>query len=224
MNKLRLRFTKTGRAIYISHLDLLHTIQRSFSRAGLPLAHSEGFNPHPATSIALPLSLGHESMCEILDFKLVPEFSTELSNITDSLNNALPDGIEIIETYEPIRKIKELKYLKVLGLLEFDSKIIDCSLLADFFSKNEIIISKRSKKGPVDFDIKKAIKDLYFTNFSSAGLSSTVELCAVISAQDPTLNPELLIDAIKQYIPECLPDFDKFKRIEVFDENMKVFR
>ena len=50
MDKLRLRFEKTGRAVYISHLDLMATMQRAFSRAGLELKYSEGFNPHPLIS------------------------------------------------------------------------------------------------------------------------------------------------------------------------------
>ena len=70
MDKLRLRFEKTGRAVYISHLDLMHTMQRVFSRAGFELKYSEGFNPHPQISIALPLSVGTASECEIMDFRL----------------------------------------------------------------------------------------------------------------------------------------------------------
>ena len=73
MDKLRLRFTKTGRAVYISHLDLMHTMQRAFSRAGYELKYSEGFNPHPQISIALPLSVGAASLCEIMDFRLSGE-------------------------------------------------------------------------------------------------------------------------------------------------------
>ncbi len=56
--KLRLRFEKTGRAIYISHLDLMRTMQRVFLRADCPLKYSEGFNPHALISILLPLSVG----------------------------------------------------------------------------------------------------------------------------------------------------------------------
>ena len=55
-DKLRLRFSKTGRAVYISHLDLMQTMQRAFSRAGFALKYTEGYNPHPLISIALPLS------------------------------------------------------------------------------------------------------------------------------------------------------------------------
>ena len=61
--KLRLRFSKKGKAIYISHLDLMRTLQRSFLRAGYPLKYSEGYNPHPLISILLPLGVGCSSEC-----------------------------------------------------------------------------------------------------------------------------------------------------------------
>ena len=56
MDKYRLLFSKTGRAVYISHLDLMRTLTRAFLRAECRLKYSEGFNPHPQISIALPLS------------------------------------------------------------------------------------------------------------------------------------------------------------------------
>ena len=74
MDKLRLRFEKTGRAIYISHLDLMATMQRAFSRAGLELKYSEGFNPHPLISVLLPLSVGTASVCELM-VELLEELS-----------------------------------------------------------------------------------------------------------------------------------------------------
>lgn len=67
----RLLFSKTGRAKYISHLDLMRTFQRAFFRSGIQIRHTEGFNPHPFVSIALPLSVGYSSQCEILEFGLV---------------------------------------------------------------------------------------------------------------------------------------------------------
>lgn len=75
---LRALFQKTGNAVYISHLDLMRLFQRAFKRAGLPLTHTQGFNPRPSVSIALPLSLGVESQCELLDFELETDtFSNE---------------------------------------------------------------------------------------------------------------------------------------------------
>ena len=76
--KLRLRFSKTGRAIYLSHLDLMRTMQRAFLRAGYQLKYSEGFNPHPLISILLPLSVGTASICELMDFRLRGEPDAKL--------------------------------------------------------------------------------------------------------------------------------------------------
>ena len=66
----RLLFEKVGRSVWISHLDLMRLFQRAFKRAGLKLKHTQGFNPRPSVSIALPLSVGVESECELLDFDL----------------------------------------------------------------------------------------------------------------------------------------------------------
>ena len=63
----RALFEKTGNAIFISHLDLMRLFQRAFQRSGLPLTHTQGFNPRPSVSIALPLSLGVESGCELMN-------------------------------------------------------------------------------------------------------------------------------------------------------------
>ena len=66
----RLLFEKTGTAVWISHLDLMRLFQRAFKRAGFPLTHTQVYNPRPSVSIALPLSVGIESQCELLDFDL----------------------------------------------------------------------------------------------------------------------------------------------------------
>lgn len=64
---LRVRFHKTGRAQYISHLDLGRTMRTAINRAEIPVKYSEGFNPHPKMSFALTLSVGTESVCEFME-------------------------------------------------------------------------------------------------------------------------------------------------------------
>lgn len=73
MPKHRLAFSKADTAKYISHLDLMRTFQRAFLRAGLPIKHTEGFNPHAFVSIPLPLSVGYSSACEVLECELLGE-------------------------------------------------------------------------------------------------------------------------------------------------------
>lgn len=219
MDKLRLRFKKTGRAVYISHLDLMHTMQRGFSRAGYELKYSEGFNPHPQISIALPLSVGTASECEIMDFKLKED--ADLAKLPPLLTAAMPEGIEIIEAYEQQRKVAELKWLKVRGVFEYDER--DAADMAEklnaFFSQTEIVIRKKTKRGEGETDIKPTIHSLVFRVDGA-----DVAVDAVISAQEPTLNPELLADALRQKAPEIAPDFEKFTRLETFDANMEIYR
>lgn len=219
MDKLRLRFSKTGRAVYISHLDLMRTMTRAFLRAGCRLKYSEGFNPHPNISIALPLSVGCESLCEIMDFRLAEEKDPD--EILKSLSAQLPEGIEALEVYGAERKVKEIKWLSISGIFEYDER--DAAEMTEklnaFYLRDSIVISKKTKRGVGETDIIPAIKEIKF-----AQEGNDVRLDAVISAQEPTLNPELLADALRQLRPETAPDFAKFRRLEIYDENMEAFR
>ena len=219
MNKLRMRFSKTGRAIYISHLDLMATMQRAFSRAGSRLQYSEGFNPRPQISIALPLSVGTASLCELMDFRLLEE--VDITLLAARLNATTPEGITVQEIYEPTRKNAELKWLAVDGLFEYDDRQVDIiqKQLAAFFARPSIVIEKKTKRGFGEVDIRPAIRAIAF----AAG-EDGVRVSAVLSAQSPTLNPDLLPAALRALAPEIAPDFAKFTRIETYDAEMKLFR
>ena len=219
MDKLRLRFRKVGRAIYISHLDLMQTMQRAFFRAECPLRYSEGFNPHPLLSIALPLSVGAASECEIMDFRLRED--VDLATLPARLTAVLPEGIEILEAYEFTRKAAELKWLRVRGVLEYDARdaAAMAAALTVFYAQQQIVITKKTKRGMGETDIRPAIREI---GFSVSG--GDVLLEALISAQEPTLNPELLVEAPRQLRPEIAPDFAKFTRVETYDAQMQLFR
>ena len=219
MDKYRMLFSKTGRAVYISHLDLMRTVTRAFMRAECKLRYSEGFNPHPNISIALPLSVGCESVCEIMDFKMREDMPCE--EIRKRLMTQFPEGIEVIDVYEAGRKVKEIKWLRISGVFEYDER--DAAAMAEklneFYSTESIVITKKTKRGMGESDIRPAIREIAFERNGS-----DVFMNAVISAQEPTLNPELIADALRQLAPDIAPDFAKFRRLEIFDENMQVFR
>ena len=218
-DKLRLRFEKTGRAVYISHLDLMRTLQRSFNRAGLPLKYSEGFNPHPQIAIALPLSVGTASLCEIMDFKLKGE--ADLQELPERLTAVMPEGIRVLEAYEPQRKVAELKWLRVEGRFDYDERDPGemAAALEDFYRQESIVITKKTKRGMGETDLRPGIREVGFTAGEQA-----VNITAIVSAQEPTINPELLAEALRQLRPELAPDFAKFTRIETYDAQMKVYR
>lgn len=219
MDNLRLRFSKTGRAVYISHLDLMRTMQRAFLRAGLQLKYSEGFNPHAQISFALPLSVGTASICELMDFKL-NDFMN-FPEIPFRLNKALPEGISVLEVYEWENKFKNIKWLDIDGAFEYDTRNTSDVLpeLMDFFSQERIIIQKKTKSGIGEADISTSIRSITFDVNGSC-----IKLKAIVSAQEPTLNPELLVSALEQLAPHLAPDFSAFTRTQIYDSDMNVFR
>ncbi|MEW6376354.1 MAG: TIGR03960 family B12-binding radical SAM protein [Thermodesulfobacteriota bacterium] len=96
--KVRLRFRKVGEIRFLSHLELAHLFYRASKRADLPLCHSEGFHPMPRIIFATALPVGVESLLEIVDMELEGRITP--SEVMERLNQALPQGIEILEAEE----------------------------------------------------------------------------------------------------------------------------
>lgn len=218
---LRALFTKEGRAIYISHLDLMRLLQRAFQRAGLPLTHTQGYNPRPFVSIALPMSLGMESGCELLDFQLEGD-TPPMEEIRDRLNRALVQGVEIQEVYPGGRKLKELALLRCRLTLEYDRGVPAgaAEAIRALFARESLTVTKKSKSGPVEQDILPMLRSLAL----SPGDEGELNLEAVVCCQNPTLNPMLLEAAVKTYLPEYAPDFARCRRLEIYDREERIFR
>ena len=215
MDKLRLRFQKTGRAKYLSHLDLMRTMQRAMNRAAVPIRYSEGFNPHAYISILLPLSVGTESLCELMDIRVREPVA--LDELPARLTAALPAGITVTETYEDARKCRELKWLRVRGLLVYDAGPPPLPTLEALFARQTLPVLRRTKRGEGEWDLREGLHEIHVE-----AAPGGVALTAVISAQEPTVNPELLAAALRRYGPA--PNFASFTRLELFDEQMRIFR
>lgn len=210
MDKLRLKFSKSGRAVYISHLDLMRTMQRVFSRAGVRLKYSEGFNPHAKISIILPLSVGTASRCEYMDFSLVED--RDLSALPDELNMYMPEGIRALEAYEAPCKGAELRWLRLSGIMKGGR---DAGFYNDFFAQEQILVTRRAKRKERTDDIAPAIKLARFTDTRDG-----VEAELILHAQEPTVSPELMMAALG----EDAPAYFQFIRLEAFREDMTPFR
>lgn len=188
----------------------MRTLQRSFSRAGLRLKYSEGFNPHARISIVLPLSVGMSSRCEYLDFYLAEDHP--LDQLPEKLNPCLPDGVEVLEAYEAPGKGSELRWLHVSGFIKSSH---DASFFDRAFSQQEIPVRHRTKKGEKTIDIAPMIRKAVFCDLPD-GISADL----LIHAQEPTLNPELMMDSLGEEKPE----YYTFTRLEAFREDMSGFR
>lgn len=217
----RALFEKKGQAIYISHLDLMRVFQRAFKRAGLPLTHSQGFNPRPSVSIALPLSVGVESGCELLDFDLEGE-KVSCGEIRDRLNVALVEGVRVLEVYEEAAKIKHLAFLDCVVTLEYDAGIPEGAIdqIQALFAQPEVTVEKKSKNGIREENIIPMIRSLSV----SAPETGVLQLSARVCCQNPTLNPAQLTAAICKYLPHLAPDFSRCRRVEIYDTEEKLFR
>lgn len=217
----RLLFEKTGKAVYISHLDTMALFPRVFLRAGLHVKFTQGMSPHAYVSIALPLSVGMSSQCEILDFTLEEE-GVALDTLPDRLNPYFPAGIRVMEAYDSNRKIKELQYLQVNVTLEYDQGVPEGSVeeIKQMLSREQILVEKKTKKGLAETDIRPMIQEMDVEQING----QEIALRGVICGQNPSLNPQYLVQAIERYWSQCAPDFYRCHRVEVLDQQLQVFR
>ena len=216
----RALFEKTGNAVWISHLDLMRLFQRAFKRAGLPLTHTQGFNPRPSVSIALPLSVGVESRCELLDFDLDGE-KISCDQIKARLEKTLVDGIRVLDVYEDGAKIKHLALLDCVVIMEYHDGIPAgaAQAIKELFSRDSVTVEKKGKNGTQQQDIIPMIRSLAAEEGNGALL-----LKARICCQNPTLNPMQLAAAVELYLPEYKADHVRCCRVEIYDNDEKVFR
>lgn len=219
MRKVRVMYKKTGRAIYISHLDIMRTFQRVLTRAGIAVKHTEGFNPHPYISIALPISLGYTGLCEFLDMVIEDDMPNE--EIVSRMNGTLPDGIEVVSVYENYSPVRNISYSEYDITMEYDEGVPLGAIkkLSELFCREEIVLLKKSKRGEIEVNISPLIKSVEFS-----AREGVIAIKAILAAGSSSLNPEYIVKAVKKYLPEMSPDFTEFTRTDVFDAEMNPFR
>ena len=185
LKTVRVVFSKTGRARFISHLDLVRMMTRVVRRAEIPLWYTEGFNRHPYLTFAAPLSLGFEGLRESLDIRLVEEMSCD--ELVSRLNAALPEGFEAISAAEAVHKVGALTAARYR--LRFDCPLEEMlSLLA----RAEILVEKRTKKKTMKtLDIRPAFSDAVVT-----ATDEGTEVTVTLPVGNDTVNPNLLLQAL----------------------------
>ena len=137
----RILFSKSGTAKYISHLDLMHTMERAFLRAGITIRHTAGFHPHPYVSIPLPLPLGFSSQCELMEFGL--EEGCTMEELPQKMNQVLPAGIVIHDCYEGGLPFRALSFVRYDISLEFDGNLAQAAgeAFQELVSRDHFIVA-----------------------------------------------------------------------------------
>lgn len=218
---VRIKFSKTGDLMYISHLDLQKTMQRIITRAGIDIWYSEGFNPQPKIVFAVPLPVGVESNCEMLDIKINSYMSNE--EIMERLKNNLPTQMKVLSVYNPTQKFKNIGYIDYT--ISLNSPKIDGSTkekIEAIFSK-ECKITKKTKSGEKEVDISPFVNLLELSYEDKS-----IKIHAILSADgERYLNPELFVEAIRQNL--CILDKNSIEesyfimRNKMLDFDLKEF-
>jgi len=165
MQRLRLKFSRSHELKFISHLDLMRLWERAIRRAGLPLAYSEGFTPHPRISLASPLSLGITSEAELMDVYLTRWVSPQ--SVVIALNQQLPQGVEVLEAQPVGLNVASLqsqvRFVEYTVEIEIEKTIPDIkSAIQSLLSAKELPWQHERDTGTRHYDLRPLIDDVWF--------------------------------------------------------------
>ena len=197
---------------FISHLDLQRFMIRMIRRSRIPVWYSEGFNPHPYITFALPLSLGFESTYDVMDMRLDDD-EFPLQKALEMLKGVMPEGIELFGIGEPKTKVGKIAFADYE--ISFDELSEDTvAKLRAFLAQEEILTEKRSKKGKMNtIDIAPFIK-LF--------LVAENVVYITLAAGANNLNPKLVFEAFESACGEKLPLMNVVRTM-IYDENGEEF-
>lgn len=167
MQRLRIRFSRGEKVRFISHLDIMRLWQRALHRAGMPLAYSEGFSPHPRISMAAPLPIGVTSEAELMDVFITKWVSPHF--FTAAVTQQLPPGMEILQVY-PIAPTlpslqSQVRYVEYAVEVETEKEQKDIeSKLTSLLSVKHLPWQHQRDTGPWSYDLRALIDDLWLIN------------------------------------------------------------
>ena len=190
---IRMQFRKTREGRFMSHLDLMHTWERVIRRSQLPLAFSQGFNPHPKINFASALAVGTTSDSEYMDMELTADLPLE--QVKQELDRAMPPAFEVTAMKVVTGKVPSLMSIIERGRyqlrLEFVEEVVQQQLedaIEEFWKREEIIIY-RYKKNSKD---KKAVNirpGVYEMKLTADGRYAVLDIL-VQSGNEGNIRPE----------------------------------
>ncbi|AEY65255.1 TIGR03936 family radical SAM-associated protein [Clostridium sp. BNL1100] len=220
MTIIRVKFRRGDEVKFISHLDLMKVFERAIRRARLPIAYSQGFNPHPGMVFGLPLGVGVTSEAEYGDFEITDD-EMSAQEFADRLNLQLPKGMEVLAAKKKVSKqnimatIAASEYIVIVGTpAECNQKTLKTAI-DKYLSQKEIVVKKRTKNGVKDTDIRDMIFDLNF-ELQPFGTFNIIRFTALVSAgSKANLKPDLLIESLCGYLG-IEYEIDRIHRTKLF--------
>ncbi len=153
----QMRFSKTGRARFISHLDTLSCLVRAVRRTGFELAFTEGMRPKPILSLAMPLGVGVEGEDEICDFALRQR--APLTELAKKLGSELPEGMELRSVGPTLDKTKSAARVESVSYrILFRSEPAGLNdAVTRYNEAGELVVLRRRPKGDKDVNVKQYV-------------------------------------------------------------------
>ncbi|WP_026891349.1 TIGR03936 family radical SAM-associated protein [Lacrimispora aerotolerans] len=224
--KVRIKFIKHGPVKFIGHLDIMRYFQKAIRRAEIDIKYSEGFSPHQVMSFAAPLGVGLTSNGEYMDIEV--NSMTDTKTMMDQLNAVMVEGISVTDCHVLDERAKNAMSLVAAAdyTLTFREGKEPADLesffqgLSEFMKQSEILITKKTKKGEKEVDIKTGIYEL--------SVDGERIFMKVSSGSADNLKPELVMEAYYQFLGLTLPEFAfHIQREEVYgntgdDENRNL--
>lgn len=204
---IRISFSKSSLAAYISHLDMMRCMSRLFSRANVPIWFTQGFNPHPYMVFSAALPIGISGDNEMLDIKLTENCDFEV--LRNRMNEEAPSGVLFNKIYEAERSFSEIS--SALYTISVPADILRS--FTTFMERDQIDICKKTKKGKLKVNLKD-----YMSYEQNSDMFSVILPCG----NDINLGPNLLIKAYLDENPDKLNEFDVVRK-HFFDKNGSLF-
>ena len=212
MENVRIWFKKIDESVYISHLDLNRTMLRAVTASGLDVWYTEGFNPHPFITFALPLSLGVTGLRESMDMRLMS--SIDKKNIMDGLNRYLPESIKVFDVSDPVMKPKDIASAEFKII--FDEDVSED--LSSFFNREHIVTDKKTKSGIKQVDLKQKI--------IKYDVLKEQECCCLLinlpAGSVENIKPMLLLDKFREHLGREV--FFEITKINLYNEKTEIWR
>lgn len=225
--KVRIKFAKRGVMRYVGHLDIMRYFQKAMRRAGIPIRYSEGFNPHQLMSFAAPLGVGLTSEGEYMDIELKEQISPEKA--VNALNQTMAEGMEILSfRYLPdhcqnamasvCAASYEMRYKKP-ELCPFSVDELQKQIQLFYGDPEEILITKKTKKGERSLDLKPLIYDFKVTEEDHVPVFSLF----LSTGSTDNIKPELVMEHFHQCAGmDEFPQMD-IKRMDLFMKQDDAF-
>jgi radical SAM-linked protein len=185
---------------FASQLDVARAVERGVRRAGLPIAYSAGFTPHPKISYAGGVPTGVASEAEYLSLALTSQ--VEAAEAGKRLNAALPDGIDVIAVTEetgglPAGRLTASEWQVLLPSLTPDNVV---PVVQKFLALEHAPVERLTAKGMRRMDARSAVVQLHALTGDGAG----TELRMILMHTVPSVRPDDVLTALRQ-VSDVIP-------------------